>query len=94
MVAGATTVSTDHLVSVAIYEQDSGCPRSSLISHAHRRWVGRRGDPEMATLLPHRDGRCREVGIGEGSDGDGNHLRKAGVFPVDGGAAHRTETER
>jgi hypothetical protein len=47
----------------------------------------------VACLLPHRDGRCREIRVGEVAYGNGDNSRKAFVLPVDSGAAGRTEIE-
>ena len=69
--------------------QQSGA--STLRRHTLGRWVGRRGDPGVAAFLPHRDGRRREIGIGEGADRDGNNFWKASVLPLDRGTAHRAE---
>jgi len=75
-------------------EQRQQWGASTLLRHTLGRWVGRRGDPGVAAFLPHRDGRWREIGIGEGTDGDGDNFGKAGVLPVDRGAAYRAEAIR
>src|SRR5262249_48159703 len=49
------------------------------------------GDPRVTRLLPHRDGRCREIRVGEAANSNSDVSRKAFTFPVDGGAAYRTE---
>lgn len=71
------------------------CPQpaalSPLLRHALGWRVGRQGDPGVALLLPHRDGRCGEIGVGETADGDGDVSGKAFALPVDGRAACRTE---
>src|SRR5215831_8105027 len=56
---------------------------SPLLCLALRRWVGRQGDPGVPAFLPDRDGRRWEIGIGEGADGNRNHVRKACVFPIE-----------
>src|SRR5258708_16567422 len=66
---------------------------SSLLRHAFRRRVGRQGNPGVARLLPHRDGRRGEIRVGEAADGNCDVSRKAFALPVDGGAAGRTEME-
>src|SRR6266853_2023961 len=64
---------------------------SFLLRHAFRRRVGRQGNPGVARLLPHRDGRRGEIRVGEVADGNGDVSRKGFALPVDGGAACRTE---
>ena len=48
----------------------------------------------MTCLLPHGDGRRREIRVAEVAYGNGNNSRKAFVLPVDSRAADRTEIER
>src|SRR5262249_38031906 len=64
---------------------------SPLLRHALGRRVRRQGEPGVARLLPHRDGRRGEIRVGEVADGNGDGSRKAFALPVDGGAARRTE---
>jgi len=45
----------------------------------------------VPAFLPNRDGRRWKIGIGEGADGHGNQIGKAGVLPIERGAAHRAE---
>ena len=47
----------------------------------------------MTCLLPHRDGRRREIRVREVAYGNGDNVRKAFVLPVDSGTAGRTEIE-
>jgi len=47
----------------------------------------------VTCLLPHRDGRRREIRVGEAAYGNRDNSRKAFVLPVDSGAAGRTEIE-
>src|SRR5215831_11140007 len=44
-------------------------------------------------LFPYRDGRRREIRIGEVTCGNGDNSRKAFVLPIDSGAAGWTEIE-
>jgi len=67
---------------------------SPLLREALGRRVGRQGDPGVARLLPHRDGRRGEIRVGKVADGHDNVARKACALPVDGGAAYRTEMKR
>src|SRR4029077_5430152 len=51
--------------------------RHLIMPASARAWrcVGRQGDPRVACLLPHRDGRRREARIGKVANGNGNVSR-------------------
>src|SRR6202035_3865536 len=51
----------------------------------------RQGDPRVARPLPHRNGRCRKIWVGEAADSNGDVSREAFALPIDGGTARRTE---
>src|SRR6516164_1469996 len=64
---------------------------SPLLRHALGRRIGRQGEPGVACLLPHRDGRRGEIRVGEVAYGNSDVSRKAFALPINGGAACRTE---
>ncbi len=66
---------------------------SPLFRHSLRRSVGRKHNPRVARLLPHRDGRRREIRVGEVADGNNDISRKTFAFPIDGGSAGRAEVK-
>src|SRR5262249_39053113 len=64
---------------------------SRLLGGALGRRVGWQGHPGMARLLPYRDGRRREIRVGEAADRNSDVSRETFALPVDGRAAYRTE---
>src|SRR5579863_686047 len=62
-----------------------------LLRHAFGRRVGWQGDPGMARLLPHRDGRSGESRVGKVADRNGDMSWEAFAIPVDGRAAGWTK---
>src|SRR5262249_17732940 len=68
------------------------CALPSILLGRALGWCARwQGDPGMTCLLPHRDGRRREIRIGEGTDGNRDVSGKTFALPVDRGTACRTE---
>jgi hypothetical protein len=65
--------------------------QSALLRRALGRRVGRQGDPKVACLFPHSDGRRWEIRVGKAADGNGNVARKAFALPEDCRAAYGTE---
>src|SRR6185369_5235193 len=73
---------------------DSTAPRRKdlpLLCCALWGYVGRQVDPWVTCLLPDRDGRRREIRIGEIADANGNVSRKALALPVNCGTANRAK---